>query len=217
MLHGVTFQADGVAEFGQADKPAPHAAIAPCCAKSCQALAAAIQVCIGSNAALGEAAAGAICPKGVKFPKGERLVAAARNASNGSVDRPAGVAVPESNRQTTSARMPVRLPSVVPRSHFVVETTLPCNSGGHRSLAHFEKASVAFRRKRKWRSKSNKEVIPQSLSISVLLHRSNNGLGGVTKDLREPGRSPTAGFADLAQHSACRLEQRHRPKWLRLL
>ena len=56
MLHGVTLQTDWVAEFGQADKPAPHAAIVPCCAKSCQALAAANQTCIGSNAALGEAA-----------------------------------------------------------------------------------------------------------------------------------------------------------------
>ena len=213
MLHGVALQTDWVAEFGQADKPAPHAAIVPCCAKSCQALAAANQTCIGSNAELGEAAV-VICPKGVKFPKGERLVAAARNASNGSLDRPADVAVPG-----------VQSPNHIGQNAGAVAVCRPSGVISlWRRLCHATAAateawliskntSVAFRRKRKWRSKSNKEVIPQSLSISVLLHRSNNAGLRVC----EPGRSPTAAFAELAQHSACGLEQRRRPKWLRLL
>ena len=213
MFHGVTFQADGIAEFGQADKPAPQAAIAPCCAKSCQALAAAIQVCIGSNAALGEAAV-VICPKGVKFPKGERLVAATRNASNGSLDRPADVAVPGVQSpnhigQNAGALAVCRVPGVISSWRRLCHATAAATEAWLIS----KNASVAFRRKRKWRSKSNKEVIPQSLSISVLLHRSNNAR---SPSLRA-GQSPTAAFAELAQHSAWGLEQRHRPKWLRLL
>jgi hypothetical protein len=68
-----------------------------------------------------------------------------------------------------------------------METALPCNSGGHRSLAHFEKDFGRFPEKAEMEIKIEQGDHPQSLSISVLLHCSNIGdrHGEKTKSISE--------------------------------